>query len=156
MQNMQTVLIVDKEPNSILGSAADKEYLKDTQYAGMVNYQHRKNFDEGYGSNETSFQQWQANQYTENYHLSHYPEILEIGCGDGTFWRHTVGENEFYPNITITDLSEKMLSTCKYNLSSFNMKTTYQVADIDSLPFCNEKFNAICAHLNLSNPVSDS
>jgi 2-polyprenyl-3-methyl-5-hydroxy-6-metoxy-1,4-benzoquinol methylase len=120
---MKVTVIKDEsmEARKILAfnSASNKDYLAGEQYAGMSNYQHRKDIQK-YSDNGSLFE-WYATQYSGNYNLAGFNEILEIGCGDGTFWKHVVNEQTFKPHVVITDLSGEMLETCKHNLLSVKM-----------------------------------
>lgn len=44
--------------------------------------------------------------------------ILELGCGSGTFW--TVNQDKLPPdiNVTITDISEGMIRDAKRNITN--------------------------------------
>jgi 2-polyprenyl-3-methyl-5-hydroxy-6-metoxy-1,4-benzoquinol methylase len=123
-------------------STTNKEYLKNEQYAGMNNYQHRKDIYQH--GNNIPLTEWLSTQYAGSYNLSGFDQILEVGCGNGTFWQHTTGV--FQSSVVITDLSEKMLEECKRNLSTVNIKANYQVVDIDVLPYGKGTFNAVLAH----------
>ncbi len=126
-----------KTRNDLFQYALDKKYLTEVQYAGMGNYQHRKS---------DALLEWYASQYSGQYNLNSYDEILELGCGDGTFWKYVTNGRAFQPHVVITDLAEKMLEDCKTNLSSVAVNADYQTADIDALPFGPGTFNAILAH----------
>ena len=121
----------------------DKDYLINEQYAGMNNYQYRKNIYQ-YGTN-ISLSEWLSYQYVGEYKLSNFVNILEIGCGNGEFWQRSA-KQELQSNVCITDLSQEMLDECHRNLSNVNIKANFQIADIDKLPFGGETFNAILAH----------
>jgi 2-polyprenyl-3-methyl-5-hydroxy-6-metoxy-1,4-benzoquinol methylase len=116
--------------------AIDKEYLT-KQYAGMSNYQNRKS---------DLLLEWYALQYTGKYDLKTLKEILELGCGDGTFWKYALFEQSFKPHITMTDLVRTMLADCQNNLATLKINAHYQTADIDALPFDPGSFNAVLAH----------
>lgn len=117
--------------------AFNKKYLREVQYAGMRNYQNRKS---------DVLLEWYAQQYKDQFDLTTIDRILEVGCGDGDFWKHAVGDRPFKPKIVMTDLVEKMLAHCKDNLSPLKLKAHYQPADIDSLPFKPASFTAVLAH----------
>lgn len=116
--------------------ALDKEYLK-RQYAGMDKYRHRKS---------DPLLEWYAKQYTGQYHLGTLHDVLELGCGDGTFWKYAFSGQSFKPQIVMTDLVQEMLTDCQSNLSTLNINARYQIADIDALSFPSGSFNAALAH----------
>lgn len=126
-----------KSRDALYKIAFDKKYLTEVQYAGMGNYKNRKS---------DALLQWYADQYNGSYDLSRYDDILELGCGDGTFWKYVADGREFTPHVVITDLAEKMLDDCKANLTDVALNAGYQVADMDVLPFGPGSFNAVVAH----------
>lgn len=127
-------------------TTTDKTYLATSQYNGTVNFKHRtKIFDYG---NTINLRQWAAGQYSGVYSLNDCATVLEVGCGDGAFWEYMAPAITTQPAITLTDLSTKMLEECKSNLSSAHPHLTfnYTVADIDTLVFKVEQFDAVLAH----------
>lgn len=147
--------------NTILSQASDpvtnKEYLANDQYNGTVHLQHRtKIFD--YGDN-VDLRQWEAEQYTGNFNLNNCETILEIGCGDGEFWKYMAPFIYSEPKVLLTDLSEAMLKACSSNLHSVvaHFPVSYEKADMDSLSFPPSQFDAVLAHnviYHSSNPVA--
>lgn len=140
---------MDSRQSVAFGFAIDKTYLTNEQYAGMTNYQHRKNI---------SLIEWHALQYVGAYDLNNVDNILEVGCGDGTFW-NVKRDNKyaFHPrHVTITDLSKKMLDECQHNLSDRKLNVDYQIADVDALPFGKGTFNAVLAHKVIYHAIDPS
>lgn len=69
--------------------------------------------------------------------------ILEIGCGDGSFWTTNEDKLPGHLSVTLTDISEGMLRDARRNLMSCsNRDFTYVVADA-----------AIC-HLQITGLIS--
>lgn len=122
--------------NSIFQLANKKENLR-AQYAGMANYQHRKS---------DTLLEWYAAQYNGTYDLRSADNILEIGCGDGSFWKYVTDKQPFTPHLVITDLVPEMLADCEKNLSGLSLNVDFQTADIDALPFGKSSFSAVLAH----------
>lgn len=73
--------------------------------------------------------------------------VLEIGCGDGTFW--TANRNKL-PDpvfVTLTDLSEGMLRDARRNLADMKRDhVSFCVADAHDLPFAREQFDLVIAN----------
>jgi len=107
------------------------------QYCGMSNYKNRI---------DQPLLKWYAEQYQGTFDLRNVDEILEVGCGDGSLWKYIVNGTTFTPHVVITDFTELMLAACKENLSALHLNADYQTADIDTLPFSPETFNAVLAH----------
>lgn len=127
-------------------TTTNKEYLTTNQYHGTVHFKHRtKIFD--YGTN-INLRQWAAEQYSGAYSFNGRSAVLEVGCGDGAFWGYMAPAITAQPELTLTDLSPKMLEECKANLSAACPQLTfnYIVADIDKLAFEAAKFNIVLAH----------
>lgn len=110
---------------------------KTDQYAGMVNYKYRIN---------DALMEWTAQQYNNDFNLHHFTTILEIGCGNGEFWKYVVNRQALQSSIVLTDSSSEMLEECKINLSNTRIKPDYSVVDMDCLPYKHGTFNAILAH----------
>lgn len=107
------------------------------QYAGMTNYQYRIN---------DALMAWTAQQYTADFDLHQFNSILEIGCGNGDFWKHVKGQ-PFQSSIMLTDSSAGMLEECKKTLATTtSIKPKYDVADLDYLPYKQGSYHAILAH----------
>jgi ubiquinone/menaquinone biosynthesis C-methylase UbiE len=124
----------------------DKEYLAKEQYKGTQNFQHRTNIF-AYGTN-VDLREWEATQYTGDFNLNICQNILEVGCGDGAFWKYVPSTTYSDKQITLCDLSFSMLQACSVNLASLEIQIpiNYVQADIDYLPFKSPSFDAVLAH----------
>ncbi len=117
-------------------AAIDKTFLATTQYSGMANYQHRLN---------DHLMTWYAQQYTGHYEISSAESILELGCGDGSFWTN-------FPNLShttrlvLTDLAPGMLAASKSTLTKLGLNAEYGIADMEALPFPTATFSSVIAH----------
>lgn len=73
--------------------------------------------------------------------------VLEIGCGDGTFWTANKERLPHPASFTLTDISEGMLRDARRNLSTLNHDGfSFCVADAHCLPFADEKFDLVIAN----------
>lgn len=73
--------------------------------------------------------------------------VLEIGCGDGTFWTANKEKLPDPISITLTDLSEGMLRDARRNLSDMDKDIfSFYVADAHHLPFDGEQFDLVIAN----------
>lgn len=83
--------------------------------------------------------------------------ILEIGCGDGSFWTTNEDKLPGHLSVTLTDISEGMLRDARRNLTSCSDRDfTYVVADAAHLPFADNRFDLILANhvlFYLDNPM---
>lgn len=106
-----------------------------TQYKDASNLTTRINLHELYSSNKIGWFKWLHSKLD----LSYYDKVLEIGCGDGSLWKHQ-GSNY---NITLSDKSEGMVNDARRNLGdNFN----YQVINCESIPFTNSYFDVVIAN----------
>lgn len=134
----------------------DKEYLAKEQYNGTQNFQHRTGIF-AYGTN-VDLREWETTQYTGDFSLTICQNILEVGCGDGAFWKYMSSAAYSDKQITLSDLSSAMLQACSDNLASLQMQIpiNYVQADADYLPFKCSSFDAVLAHnmiYHSSNPI---
>ena len=67
---------------------------------------------------------------------------LDVGCGPGAYIEELMKRGFEVYGI---DLSQEMLNTCKIRLSidNQNFKKNFQIADIESIPFDDNKFNIV-------------
>ena len=123
---------------------ASKVYLKDTQYSSSKNLDTRGALHERFaprGSNLFDFV-WDAYQFVPS------DRVLEVGCGAGTFWRHSEVKN-CGQEILLTDFSPGMVEKAEENLSSTGWRAQFKVADADNLPYVSHSFSVVLAHYML-------
>ena len=88
-------------------------------------------------------EKWNRNNHYHEFLLKQLPpdsqNILEIGCGIGTFSRNLAQRCK---SVTALDLSPKMLETAK-NLSKSQTNINFQLADILETQFPDESFETI-------------
>ncbi|WP_223264179.1 class I SAM-dependent methyltransferase [Paenibacillus sp. IHB B 3084] len=112
--------------------------------------QARINLYDKFSTNPQGWHRWVFDQ------LEVTPEahILELGCGDGTFWLRNA---ERIPNswrITLTDISSGMVEEARCRLGSSNAMFKFLSADAQQLPFHEEQFDVVLAN-NMLYHVSD-
>ena len=73
--------------------------------------------------------------------------VLEIGCGDGTFWTANQDKLPEPISVTLTDLSEGMLRDARRNLAGMDKNCfSFSVVDAQHLPFAEEQFDLVIAN----------
>ena len=114
------------------------------QYKTAGNLNTRISIHEKYSTNSQPFGDWILSQYA----LAPGMRLLELGCGTGMMW---AGHPELLKGgirLTLTDLSPGMLETAGKNLSGWE-NITFQVVDIQNIPFPEASFDAVIANMML-------
>ena len=123
------------------------------QYLDASNINARIHLHELYSTNKKGWFPWIFEQCPFKKDMS----ILEIGCGDGSFWTTNEDKLPGHLSVTLTDISEGMLRDARRNLMSCsNRDFTYVVADAAHLPFADNRFDLILANhvlFYLDNPM---
>lgn len=72
-------------------------------------------------------------------------KILEVGCGDGTLWKHlnSCGQSR---EIVLTDISDGMIRDVKRELSAEFPGMRFVTCDCQFLPFAEESFDLVIAN----------
>lgn len=113
------------------------------QYKTANNLNKRISIHEKYSVNKQGFGNW----IFSHYDIEPNVRILELGCGNGNMWR---GRTDL-PNgvkLVLTDISEGMLDSAKEALGRRN-GISYEIADIENLPYENGSFDRIIANMML-------
>lgn len=69
-------------------------------------------------------------------------KVLDVGCGPGWI---TKGYAKAKAKITSVDLSSNSVFMAKQHLAYFNLKSNFNVADAENLPFKNNSFDFVCS-----------
>lgn len=87
---------------------------------------------------------WSAKKYP----VLNGSKLLEVGCGNGVFWKEAL---KIFPqnlDITLTDYSKGMLDESKRNLSElYNFR--FSVADVENLNYPDRSFDGVFSHYML-------
>lgn len=79
--------------------------------------------------------------------------ILEVGCGDGTFWLRNADRIPAGWRVTLTDLSNGMVEAARSRLGN-EPRFVFLPADVQRLPFHEEQFDLVLAN-NMLYHVAD-
>ncbi|MEN8242799.1 MAG: class I SAM-dependent methyltransferase [Chloroflexota bacterium] len=115
----------------------DPEYLRANQYGQPDNLRARINLHQRFSTNPADWHQWVFNHYDFDVDA----RILEIGCGPGDTWAHN---QKHVPNtwqLTLTDLSQGMVSNARQNLSALSVQVCCVNADL--IPFPTNSFDGV-------------
>ena len=128
----------------------DPAYLRDIEYATPANLDARANLHRKYGRGD--WYPWLAAQI-------HWPlgaRVLEVGCGPGWFWEAAAPHLPGALQITLTDLSEGMVTAARQRVGAANAGWRVEAgqADAANLAFADESFDVVVAsHMLYHVPV---
>ncbi|MBR3018398.1 MAG: class I SAM-dependent methyltransferase [Clostridia bacterium] len=115
-----------------------------TQYATADRLSTRISIHSKYSTNKQGFGNW----ICSHYQIESGMRVLELGCGTGEMW---LGKEELISrcsSLVLSDFSEGMLKKAKETLGE-KKNVTYQVIDIQSIPYSDHFFDAVIANMML-------
>lgn len=112
------------------------------QYENSSNLRARSNIHERYSTNKYGWFKW----LFDNIVIPPKARILEIGCGDGTFWLENINRIPNDCEIILSDISDGMLNDAKRNLAKYSDKFEFRKIDGNNINFENETFDIIIAN----------
>lgn len=113
-----------------------------TQYQNSENISARIRLHKNYSSNKQGWFSWIYDQCP----IQKDSRILEVGCGDGTFWLENINRLPPQVYIVLSDISEGILRDAKRKLETFPRDFSYDVADCHTLPYDDHSFDLIIAN----------
>lgn len=112
------------------------------QYQNASNIAARINLHQLYSVNRKGWFPWIFEQCDIQEDMS----VLEIGCGDGTLWKHNLEKIPQNTQIILSDVSEGMLRDARRTLDNADKKIHYKVFDCHEMPYENERFDLVIAN----------
>jgi ubiquinone/menaquinone biosynthesis C-methylase UbiE/DNA-binding transcriptional MerR regulator len=112
------------------------------QYNNSSNISARINLHSLYSHNKKGWFPW----IFEHCELKTGMRILELGCGDGTFW---VENKENIPkaiHVVLSDLSDGMLRDAKRNIEFDSKDFSFQAFNCHEIPFADETYDLVIAN----------
>lgn len=125
-------------------SSLQNEAIVKKQYKTAENLKTRISIHEKYSTNHQGFGNW----IVEKYEIPENARILELGCGTGDMWKGHLDKLDKASGLVLTDFSEGMLRAAENTLGSCH-NITYQVVDIQEIPFEDETFDVVIANMML-------
>ncbi|NCB92937.1 MAG: methyltransferase domain-containing protein [Clostridia bacterium] len=113
-----------------------------SQYQNASNISSRINLHELYSQNKTGWFPWIYDQCCIKENMN----ILEIGCGDGIFWKTNLDKLPENLHVTLSDISDGMLRDARRLIGSDDSRFTYQVFDCHQIPFEDQTFDLVIAN----------
>ncbi len=112
------------------------------QYRNASNISSRINLHRLYSTNAQGWFPW----ILEQCNLVSGMRILEIGCGDGTFWLENLSRLPNHLHITLSDVSEGMLRDARRSIGSNDQHFSFEVFDCHSLPKEADSYDLVLAN----------
>lgn len=109
------------------------------QYQDASNISSRINLHSRYAVNPQGWFPW----IFEQCGISEKMDILELGCGDGTFWTVNRGNIPSEVRILVSDISEGMLRDARRSIGQGDSRFLFQVIDCQDLPFSDNTFDLV-------------
>lgn len=113
------------------------------QYQTAKNLNTRISIHDKYSTNKQGFGNW----IVSHYGITPGERVLELGCGTGSMWKDHL-DLLSGAQLILTDFSAGMLSAAKQNLPRQD-NITYQLVDIQDIPFPEESFDLVIANMML-------
>ncbi|WDZ55258.1 MerR family transcriptional regulator [Paenibacillus polymyxa] len=112
------------------------------QYRTANRLQTRIHLYDKYSTNPQGWHRWIFEQ------LEVQPEahILELGCGDGTFWLRNAERIPSNWRITLTDMSSGMVEEARCRLGNNHSQFKFLSVDAQQIPFHDEQFDMVIAN----------
>lgn len=126
-----------------MGAINDKEVVQ-KQYENAANLNTRISIHDKYSVNKQGFGNW----ITSQYQIAVGIRILELGCGTADMWKDNISLLNNCSELVLTDLSEGMLTTARNNMVNVQ-NVTYQIVDIQEIPFKSNSFDIVIANMML-------
>lgn len=112
------------------------------QYASDANLNARIALHSRFSTNKMSFPRWEFDFLPDDGPR----RLLEVGCGNGFFWLSNKDRVRADWQLTLTDLSEGMISSAEAALADLGVPVEYRAADVCALPFEAGSFDTAMAN----------
>ncbi|MBZ9686318.1 MerR family transcriptional regulator [Clostridium estertheticum] len=156
MENMAQILKAINETEQMLDSedtldwnkfifiikAINLEKISVQQFKNAANLKNRINLHDKYSTNKQGWHRW----LFERIPFFKGAKILELGCGDGSFWLKNKDRLPKQCEITLTDISEGMIEDAKNNLVDMEKSFTFKVMDAQNITFQDSQFDIVIAN----------
>ena len=125
----------------LIQSMGMEQSLK-TQYQNSSNISSRINLHTLYSANKQGWFPWIYSQC----HLKEELSILELGCGDGSFWLDNKDSVPYNVHIIVSDASAGMLRDARRNIGAADKRFKYRVINCEDIPCEDNSFDLIIAN----------
>ena len=129
------------ERTSSEATAVQQDAAVQAQYKTAQNLNIRISIHAKYSTNKQGLGNW----IFSHYDLPAGTEILELGCGTGSIWKHRLPAAENGVRLFLTDFSEGMLSSARELLGE-QPNLSYAVVNIQDIPYESGRFSRVIAN----------
>lgn len=113
-----------------------------TQYQNASNISSRIRLHQLYSQNKQGWFPW----IFEQCHLCPHMEVLELGCGDGSFWSNSLAKVPKDIHITLSDISKGMLRDAQRTIGAGDSRFAFQNFNCQEIPYADNHFDLILAN----------
>ena len=125
---------------NIINAISEKDIVMQ-QYKNSDNLRDRINIHDKFSTNKYGFHKW----FFDNISFPQNANVLEIGCGNATFWLKNIDRIPKDCSITLSDISEGMIKEAKNNLKGHEDIFNFMILDGNEFDFNEEKFDIVIA-----------
>ncbi len=118
-----------------------EERLKQ-QYINSSNITARINLHEEYSSNREGWFRWLYRMAD----IKSGERVLELGCGDGSFWKQNLDRIPDNLDITLTDISDGIVHETARTLVIPNSRVSFKVMDAQKIEESDDSFDVVIAN----------
>ncbi len=146
IKSASQMLIINKEVNwsqslEVIHDIGLDKSLKN-QYNNASNIAARIHLHNRYSQNKKGWFPW----IFEHCELKSGMRVLELGCGDGTFWEENIEKLPVSVQVVLSDRSDGMLRDAKRKVSLDNNNFSFKAFDCREIPFADESFDLVIAN----------
>jgi len=133
--------VLETRPESQLPAAAETRAAP-AQYATADRLKARLELHQRFGDEAEEFHAWQFRQVQAPLDA----QVLEVGCGTGALWQVNRARVPHRWVLTLSDLSEGMLSEARHNLRHSGLNVVFNRHGVQQLPYGDDSFDVVFAN----------
>ena len=126
----------------MMSKIQDTEYLLQEQYHNADNLNARITLHKRFSTNQYGWFKWVFDHFTFESNV----KILELGCGPGDLWKKNYHRIPPDWDITLSDFSAGMVSHARNRLNEKSKRFSFNVIDVQAIPYMAEKFHVVIAN----------
>ena len=127
-----------KKHNEIINLInSERDWIYESQ--NIVNLKHRTNIYDEYSEDGNVWKEWVFSHLD----FTNVDNILELGCGDGSFWKKNSDKIPRDIEITLSDISPEVIKNTKSNLEDLDNEFIYKAIDMMNIPYADNSFDLI-------------